>query len=225
VKTNKIRSRSLKLGCRFSNICLFLFLACALITARKYVNFKEDLENLRTDDRNTNDGAGIFLRNYSRTLFHAFLTMFARVRFDGVSENGSREFARRSGNLICADKNIPYARILYDSLWFPRMASGLCPVSLCLRYKSSPASASVRTLAGSDSVIRLFSSTPTWHSTPSDLWIPSYRASSRPLFSREISSSLGTHTRRGINLVIEKKSQVPLYSRNRGERFRFWHIY
>jgi len=63
-KTNKIRSRS-KLGCRFGSIHLFLFLACALITARKY-NFKGGPENLRTDDRNTNDGAGFSFRETIR---------------------------------------------------------------------------------------------------------------------------------------------------------------
>lgn len=119
--------------------------------------------------------------------------------------------ARRSGNLICTGKRTSLIRtyirvhiiLLAPIPSVPWPGVWLMSRQLSLRHKPPPASASACTLAGSSAVCYSasleYSSTTTWHSTPSDLWIPSYRVS--PLSSRETSSSLGARTRRGINLA------------------------
>lgn len=163
-------------------------------------------------------GAETFLRICSRKLLHAFLTMLARVA-DGVSENGSREFAHRSGNLICADMNILCARIriLYSSLWFLRTASGLCPVSLCPRHKPSPASTSACTLAGNAAVLFGFSQALL-------LGIPRPRISGSRLIVLQLPAALlagdilefRSVYEAGNKFGGEEKSRVPLYRRSIG---------
>lgn len=190
---------------------LFLFLASVSTST-----FEGGPENLCTDSRNTNDGATTFLGICLRT--RSFTHSWRRARAsmaDGVDprspahENSFGKSYLRVASVRTSLTHIYYMR-LAPIPSAPRTTSGLRPISLCLRHKPSPRS----------SVIRLLSSTTTWHSTPSDLWIPSYRAA-RPAALHEFRN---VYEAREINFGSQENSRVPPWA-NSERSERLWHIY
>lgn len=136
--------------------------------------------------------------------------MFARVA-DGVSDTGSREFVHRLGNLICAGKNIPYIRI-----YIIRLALSLSPIlsnpsallGRRLAYVPSAYVSDISRLSGFS--ISVYVSRQCYSTSLKYYYLAFHALGSlepvlsclvRPLFSREISSSLGARTKRGINLA------------------------
>lgn len=164
---------------RFSRFYLFLFLASALVTAQ--------VRHLRRRLRKIFCVQIAGIRMTERQPFWESVCERAPSRIpQDVGTRASPMAYRRSlvhensfavrEILSASVRTLPYAYIYYTARSDSRRLAYV-PSSLSLRHKPSPAWAfSVHVSRERGSVIRLLSSTATWHSTPSDLWIPSYRA-------------------------------------------------